>query len=278
LGQAGVSTRQSFLAAVVAREVVARVASVLDAEGIAVMPLKGVLLQQWVYEDAAARELVDVDVVVRPQDFARAEGALLRAGFRHLRSEPGRWQSVWRHPELPLEVDLHRRLARTRRHRMTPDALFRAGMRDEALFGAPVVLPDPRDLYAHLVVHGCTTYLMTNRLHRPGDLAAVAAHFDFRPRALAEHLVGRGMARHARLLLPLVHAQCGDAFAGQVVAALPPDAVGALVARRALAGAPGSPMRRAAGWLLNPTLADAALAAVDAARVRLHDRVGGGRG
>jgi hypothetical protein len=270
LDAAALSTRESFLAAVVAREVVADVAGVLARAGIGVMPLKGVLLQQWVYADAAERELVDVDLLVLPRDFEGAEAALAKAGYRHLRSEPGRWQSVWRRADLPLEVDLHRRLARTRRHRLTPQALFAAGTRDATLFGVPVVLPDPRDLYAHLVAHGTTTFLTTDRLHRPEDLAAVAARFAFDPAACAEHLVRRGVGRQARLLLPLVRDGTGDGFAGEVCRWLPRDAVGDAVATRARAATPGSLARRTAGWLLNPTLGEAARALVDAAGVRLR--------
>jgi hypothetical protein len=263
-----VISRQAFLTAVVAREVVAEAARALAPRHILLMPLKGALLQQWVYPDAAQRDLVDVDVLVRPAHFEAAEAALARAGFRYLRSEPGRWQSVWKHPQVPLELDLHRRVARTRRHRLTADALFADATPDEALFGVPVMRPHPLDLYAHVLAHASTTYLSSGRLHRPEDLLAVPARFDFDAAECAAHLTRRGLARHARLVLALAHACGPDPFSAQVLAALSPDAVGHAVVGAARAARPGSLARRVAGVLLNPTAFDAALALVEAARVR----------
>jgi hypothetical protein len=267
-----VISRQAFLTAVVAREVVAEAARALAPAGIDLMPLKGALLQQWVYPDAAQRDLVDVDVLVRPEHFEAAEVALERARFRYLRSEPGRWQSVWKHPQVPLELDLHRRVARTRRHRLTPDALFADATRDEALFGVQVMRPHPLDLYAHVVAHASTTYLYSGRLHRPGDLSAVPARFGFDAAVCAAHLSRRGLGRHARLVLSLAQAGGHDPFSAQVLAALPPDAVGRTVVAAARAARPGSLARRVTGVLLNPTAFDAAIALVEAVRVRREPR------
>lgn len=270
-------TRASFLASVLTAELVARVARALAAEGIEVMPLKGALLQRWVYPDPAEREVSDVDVLVQPGAFRRAEAALQRAGFRWLRSEGSDWQSVWLHPEVPIEIDLHRRLARTRRHRLTPEALFEAGHRDATLFGVPVVLPSPADLYAHLVAHASATLLLDGVLHRPRDLSATAERLGLGARPLAAHLARRGVGRHARLVLPLVR---DDPFAAQVLHRLPADPLGAVVARaarRAVERAPsGSPRRRIPGVLLNPTLAEAGRAVAEGAwqRARAARRAG----
>ncbi|MFW6051985.1 MAG: nucleotidyltransferase family protein [Myxococcota bacterium] len=273
------TTREAFLLGVLGGELVGRVAQLLDTEEVAVMPLKGALLQRWVYEDPAERTIQDVDLLVAPGCFDRAEGALRRGGFRHLRDEPGRWQSVWWDPRVPVEVDLHQRLVRTRRHRLTARALFAAGRRDEGLFGAPVVLPDPTDLYAHLVAHASTTFLISGYLHRPRDLPRVAARFGFEPRACALHLERRGVARHARLVLPLVREVTDDPFGEAVLSHLPADPVGsatARLARRAVERTPASsPARRLAGLLLNPTLADAGAAVVESALGRIGVRAGG---
>lgn len=270
-------TRTTFVAALVGRQLVRHVAECLDPQGIPIMPLKGVLLQVWVYPDAATRPISDVDVLVRPDDYLAAQQVLASRGYRRLRTEAGDWQSVWRHPELPLDLDLHRRLARTRRHRLTPPALFAEGHPNEHLFGARVIVPDPLDLYAHLLAHASSTLLLGGYLHRPEDMTRVPEALSLEPRIAAAHLVRRGVGRHARLVLPLIQERMADPFGQEVLRFLPRDPFGRVVAATARLGsrrAGGrSALRRVPGLLLNPTLAEAGLALAGAARDRIRSRV-----
>ncbi len=52
--------------------------------GIPVMPLKGFLLADMLYGDLALRPMCDIDLLVRPEDLAKGEQALLRSGYIRL--------------------------------------------------------------------------------------------------------------------------------------------------------------------------------------------------
>lgn len=64
---------------------VSELESSLDAfsrDGIDVLPLKGPVLAEALYGNVSARQSVDLDLLVRPRDFAAAESLLLASGFR----------------------------------------------------------------------------------------------------------------------------------------------------------------------------------------------------
>src|SRR6185295_1848503 len=123
--------------------------------GISVMPLKGVLLQKLVYDDAKSfRPIADVDLLVPADRFFEALDLLRARGFTDECWERGEWQVTLKNPGgLPLGIDLHRRLTRTSRARLVPEAMFARGANDTRLFDAPVVLPSSEDLFAHLLLH-----------------------------------------------------------------------------------------------------------------------------
>ncbi len=63
-------------------------APALEAEGIAWLVVKGAALAHIVYDDAAERPLADLDVRVRPDDYARTKRALAHAGATLLDEAP----------------------------------------------------------------------------------------------------------------------------------------------------------------------------------------------
>jgi hypothetical protein len=133
---------------------VKRAADVLAVRGIPVMPLKGVLLQRLVYRDRSFRPIIDVDLLVPDDRFFEACSLLREAGFTKASWELGRWQVTLRNPDgPPLGIDLHRRITRTVRSRLTEADLFARGRPDAQMFGGPVILPSPDDLLAHLLLH-----------------------------------------------------------------------------------------------------------------------------
>jgi hypothetical protein len=62
----------------VLRKVVAK----LDQNGIACVPVKGILLARQLYDDPIDRPLCDVDLLIEPRDFTRAIRAAKAAGWR----------------------------------------------------------------------------------------------------------------------------------------------------------------------------------------------------
>jgi len=235
---------------------VREVAGTLASAQIPVMPLKGVLLQQLVYR-TSFRAMSDVDLLVPPSLFVRAREILRRAGFQVF----GVGQDVLRRSGFILEIDLHRKLSTTTRSRLLPEDMFRRGRTDVELFGVSVVIPDGRDLFAHLLLHLTLHWITHGVLHHPEDLEAVSEALALSVPSLASHLRAVGLEPHAQLMLPLVEEQRPGRFTRSLRATLVPAP--RLLARaeiaRAIAArsAPGSFGRRLGGALLSPSLSEA---------------------
>ncbi len=246
---------------------VKHVAEILGQRGIPVMPLKGVLLQKLVYGDRSFRPIVDVDLLVPEARFFEACALLGANGFTDQQWPPGEWQVTLKNPRgMPLGIDLHRRLARTSRTRLTPAAMFARGARDTRLFGAPVVLPSNEDLLAHLLLHATLHWINRGTLHRPGDFEALASVRVMDAGRCAQHLRDQGMNAHALLLLPMIAAEVEGPFIPALLRQLEPDArariVGGLVRALTRRFPPGAPGRRLAGLALAPSIAGALLGAL----------------
>jgi hypothetical protein len=246
---------------------VREVAGVLGPRDIPIMPLKGTLLQRLVYGTRSFRPISDVDVLVPPDRFREARSTVRDAGFTIEREEQGGWEVALRRPEGLLDLDLHRRLSSTVRSGLRPDDLFRRGRRDTALFGVPVVVPDGRDLYAHLLLHLTLNWLTSGRLHHAEDFEAVPAALALSADVLAPHIAAVGLRRHALLVLPLIGLETSGSFTSLLLDALGPTREERLLAglmRRACArAAPGSLPRRIAGFCLAPSWTEAARDAID---------------
>lgn len=214
-------------AALLARRDFANAVRLLNAAGIVPMPLKGVLLQHLVYQNPGDRPLTDADLLIPPTRFDAGVRVLLHAGYG-LRAR-GRVGVVLGVPDGSVALDLHRRPFGPGLFALTAEQLFARGRIDERTFGTKVVLPSPRDLYAHLVgnfAKGRHGQASKAQIH---DLSAVASRFGLASQPTARHLEAHGLARAARYTLPLAVKQ-GDRFASRVLGALRPDPVGVLAA------------------------------------------------
>jgi len=222
-----------------ATELVGDAARRLAALGIQVMPVKGAILQHWLYDDPAERPMTDVDLLVRPDHFGRAVERLEAAGYRQTRhgSVGGR---VMQTP-FGLALDLHSQLFDRARYRMPTRDLFARSSEDHVLYGASVQMPSPLDVYAHLIGKFGSDHLDARSTARLDEIARMATRLDASPETVARHLVYRGMRRVSRYVLPLVHRTTGDRFPVQVLDFLPVDPIGRGIAAAAnllLAGAP----------------------------------------
>jgi Uncharacterised nucleotidyltransferase len=61
----------------------AEAVAAFDAVGIASILLKGPAIERWLYSDGGERSYGDVDLLVAPGNFERAEGVLRELGFEH---------------------------------------------------------------------------------------------------------------------------------------------------------------------------------------------------
>lgn len=250
------SARRRAATSLAATGLVADVAEKLASSGIAVMPVKGALLQHWLYEDPSERPLTDVDLLVRPGALQQATELLEAAGYwrTHHSSVGG---IVMRTP-LGLMLDLHSQLFDCARYRLPTDEVFARSSEDDSLYGTSVRLPSPLDAYAHLIGKFGSDHLDARSLGRLDEISRMSARLEISPKTAARHLVHCGMGRVARYVLPLVHQTTGDGFALQAYGHLPLDPIGrgiVAIANPVLAAA--SPESRAGALiahLLNESL------------------------
>jgi hypothetical protein len=261
-------------AALVARHDFREVVRILNASGIIPMPLKGVLLQHLVYPDPADRVLSDADLLVPPGRFEDAIAALRAAGHRI--DPEGRAGSATKAPRAKLEVDVHRRLFAPGLFALAASQVFARGTLDERTFEGTVVLPDPRDLYAHLVGNFAKGRHGAKDAAQLRDFSAVASRFALTARDVAEHLERHGLARAARYALPHA-AVTGDVFSARVLAALHADPLGSAsaAAARAITQRFGSSskMSAIAPHLVNRSIARGAASALAHAYIGIRARV-----
>ncbi len=230
-----------------ATELVGDVARRLGEVGIEVMPVKGALLQHWLYDDPSERPLTDVDLVVRPENLHRAIERLETAGYRRTphRSVGGRVL----HTPFGLALDLHPRLFDRARYRVSTRDLFARSTENHDLYGASVRTPSPLDVYAHLVGKFGSDHLGRPATARLDEIARLGLRIEVRPDTMARHLQHCGMRRVSRYVLPLVHEVTGDAFSSAVSDDLAPDPLGRGIAK-------------VADSILGRTAADSGIAAV----------------
>lgn len=262
--------RRRAATSMLATELVGDVARRLAGSGIVVMPVKGALLQHWLYDDPAERPLTDVDLLVRPDEFGTAVTRLEAAGYE--RTHHGSVGGSVLHTPFGLALDLHSQLFDRARYRMpTRDLFARSGV-DDALYGASVQIPSALDVYAHLIGKFGSDHLDARATARLDEIARLATRIDASPETLARHLTHCGMRRVSRYALPLVHQATGDAFSRTVWECLPPDPVGRTIVALAnpLLGrlSPDSRVGALVAHLLNDSVARGVRSGVRAIRQR----------
>jgi len=252
--------RLRFARLEIARHVVRKAAETLDRSGIDVMPLKGVLLHRVLYEDPVDRPIADVDLLVLPERHAEAGRLLADVGHGAPRPARSNAASELRAPS-GMVVDLHWRPFPPHRYLLETADVFARATRDTELFGAPVLVPDPRDLYAHLLGKIATDHVDGRHPERLGELDMVAERWTLDARSMARHLSAAGLGRAARYTLSLA-SDAGSTFSADLLREMSADAVGDLVSGLARGVIERVPERSAAGaipaHLLNHSLPAAA--------------------
>lgn len=248
--------RRRAATSILASELVRDVAQRLEGHGIDIMPIKGALLQHWLHDDPTERAMTDVDVLIRPHQAHEARRVLEREGYETMdHSSIGAF--VMRTP-FELALDLHTQLFDRARYDLSTEDVFARSSPDRALFGAPVRLPSPLDVYAHLIGKFGSDHLNKGSTERLDEIARMQTRIDAAPEVVACHLVDCGMRRVARYVLPLVSEMSGDPFAAEVLAHLPRDPIGEAVvaiAQPVLASArPYSRVGAVMAHLLNESL------------------------
>jgi hypothetical protein len=153
-----------------------RVHTLLHAAGIAHVFLKGIVLAALAYPDPSMRQMRDLDVLVRPEDLARARALLAEAGgeMQHFAHKPPlptddvakHATPVWS-PRQVVAVELHAHLTPPfQALDLTAFALFEqdiwARLGAVRIGGAALPCLAPEDMCLHLVMHGLYDHELNN--------------------------------------------------------------------------------------------------------------------
>jgi hypothetical protein len=120
-------------------------------QGVVPMPLKGVLMLARWPELLGVRDLVDVDLLVRPDDMRTLVDVLRAQGFEMTVSTSA--GIVLASDASPFSIDVHHRLFPHGLFDVPTSEMFARAEDDATLFAAPVARMSDEDLLAHLVGH-----------------------------------------------------------------------------------------------------------------------------
>lgn len=160
------------------QEELREILATFSAAGVPLLPLKGSVLAALYYEEAAARPMADLDVLL-PSEHQEAGEALLAglgyekifSGWKHARfippgARPGSQEVVDRtreHPDNPRLLEVHPRCRERLRDEvvdLTEAVLGTA--RFGPILGTTSLLPDPDAFWLYLLVHGTHHVLLNN--------------------------------------------------------------------------------------------------------------------
>jgi hypothetical protein len=206
-----------------------RLYRLLAGEGIRMLAVKGPVLAQHVYGSIALRPFVDLDLIVSPDDYSRAQAVLQGDGFESLPLSPlrlrlyvsiNRQYTFWKYvpfgaAQVASVVDLHTGV-------MPPgytdgasfDALW-ARSRPLRVMQTDVPMPGPEDLVMVLAFHG-----FKNRWDRLKYVVDLSETLRVEQGLDWDHLLRRAREERWRRVLALALQVC-ERLAG---AELPPEA------------------------------------------------------
>jgi len=141
-----------------------RVLALMDQNQIRAVAYKGPVLAASAYGNVVLRTFVDLDILVHQRDILRAKELLISAHFRplveltkaqeeaHLKSRDEK-DIVFAHPNLPIRVELHWRIASLLLFPLDSDLLWNR-LGTITLGGAEISNLSPEDMLLILSVHG----------------------------------------------------------------------------------------------------------------------------
>jgi len=162
----------------------------LEADGIAAIPLKGPVLAASVYGDLSLRQFSDLDILVHREDYRRAQQCLVSAGYRQEFRVPETREASFLDSQCELAfvrddgqvvVELHWGITpRFFSFPLDPEWLWERP-RTVALGGATVRTLPPEDLLLILCVHGAKhAWERLGWICDVGELLRACSGFDWR--------------------------------------------------------------------------------------------------
>ncbi len=140
-----------------------RIVHGMESSGVAVIPLRGPLLAEWVYDDVCARQSADLDLLVRPQQAVAAMKFLAGSRYAPQLSLDDRQTSAYIHFQTEraflanggrTAIDLHWRALPSYLEFSPHDDLLWARIERVRLSGRERWMVSPEDTILHLAAHG----------------------------------------------------------------------------------------------------------------------------
>ncbi len=213
---------------------VVRLNALLSGAGIDALFLKGVVLSQLLYEDVSVRGVGDIDLLVEPGDFLRAEALLVGGGYvTDGVAQPDQRELCLRHPDNGQLIELHQRLSINPARLDVPFRKLWQERQTVRLGSSEVPTLPARLLALYLVAHGSEH--CWERLCWVADIAGLLTVPDAAERMLLEAR-SEGLEKAMQLALLLAHHWLGRALPQGLLEDMPAQAMYGRFERRFFGG------------------------------------------
>ncbi len=152
----------------VAARALERAAELLQKLHCPVIPVKGVVLARWIYDDVSERPLRDVDLLVPRAAFIDVVRAVRNAGLR-IEYETAELGEVLFMSE-GIEVELHAEVGRRDLSNLSVDEVLSRSVVDSHTFSVPIQRIDDLDHLLLLAANVVKDYFVVYNPHQPEDL------------------------------------------------------------------------------------------------------------
>ncbi len=184
------------------------VARVAAAQGIPVVPVKGVLTSHLLYADPSSRPMVDIDVRVRARDLERLCAAGLEQGWRLVERSRAYGTAAFEVEGERVELESH--LGPPGFCAVTADDLIARAIEHVEPFGAPHLQPEVHDHALLMLVNVFKDQLVEASHHALIDLVRIAKVPGFSFPLLAERARNGGVATLAWLVAEWMEREKGQ--------------------------------------------------------------------
>jgi Uncharacterised nucleotidyltransferase len=141
----------AWLLQVEGAEILRKVLDRCDAARIPTLPVKGVVTSRWLYRDVADRPITDVDIRIRPRDFARFRRMATTAGWNCLRVARSYGNLIYEFGALSLDVEAY--VGPPGLCSLSVDVMIDRSERQEIVPGLSVNVPELHDHAVLLTVN-----------------------------------------------------------------------------------------------------------------------------
>lgn len=207
-----------------------RLLAALETEAIPLIPLKGIVLANAVYENISLREMNDIDVLTRPGDLQRIADILTGMGYRPMQAISVNLIIQTAH-HLPgfikkghAKIEVHWNITHpNKNYSIEPHGLWDRAVPVQ-ISGCNALMLSPEDLLLHLCLHTSYLHPFTFGLRPFCDIAETIERFgsalDWR--TVVDRACGQGWQRGVYLALQLAVELAGASVPDHVMEKLQP--------------------------------------------------------